>query len=182
MSQPTRGPSASVAVGAAALMFCFTTTAALAQKGDDGGPKPKIDCSKKENQKKAACKNKRGELSDNELYYAGYWLARKGDYSLAIQYLSQARRADDPRIATYLGYSYRKLGRVDRAMSFYRQALTSDPNYLVARAYMGEAFLEQGDRTAAIAELGEIKARGGDGSAEFKELAAAIARHDQQRS
>ena len=47
----------------------------------------------------------------------------------------------DERILTYIGFATRKLGRTDEAMGFYNRALTMNPNYSVARAYMGEGFL-----------------------------------------
>ena len=52
-------------------------------------PKPSVDCSKAENKTKAACKNKLKDLNDDTLFHAGYWLARKGDYKLALHYLEQ---------------------------------------------------------------------------------------------
>ena len=152
------------------------TAPAFAQKGDPP-PRPKIDCSKKENQKKAACQNRNSELGDDELFYAGYWLARTGDYKLAVHYLSQARNDADPRILTYLGYSLRKLGQTGEAMTYYTRALAANPDYTIARAYMGEAFLEQGAKEKAAEQLVEIEQRCGTHCAEYKELAAALAKH-----
>ena len=86
----------------AAFSLLLSNGAAFAQKGEPA-PKPKIDCSKPANQKLAACKNKNRELSDDELFYAGYWLARKGDHKLALHYLNQAENTADPRILTYIG-------------------------------------------------------------------------------
>lgn len=152
------------------------TAPAYAQKGEPPPPQPKIDCSKKENRKKAACQNRNSELGDDELFYAGYWLARTGDFKLAVHYLSQSR-SDDPRILTYLGYSLRKLGGAGQAMTYYERALAANPDYTIARAYMGEAFLEQGAREKAAEQLVEIEKRCGTHCAEYKELAAAMAKH-----
>lgn len=151
------------------------TAPAFAQKGDLP-PRPTVDCSKKENRKKPACQNRNSELGDDELFYAGYWLARTGDFKLAVHYLSQSR-SEDPRILTYLGYSLRKLGQTERAMAYYTRALAASPDYTVARAYMGEAFLEQGAREKAAEQLAEIEKRCGTHCAEHKELAEALARH-----
>jgi tetratricopeptide (TPR) repeat protein len=166
--------AASVALAAAALVAA--PGEALAQKGDST-PKPAIDCNLKKNQKKAACQNKH-KLDDEELFRAGYWLARDGHYAEAIDFLSHARSDSDPRILTYLGFANRKLGNVDVAMGFYARALAADPNYTIARAYLGEALLLQGERAKAEGELAEIAARCGPGCEEYKELADAIARHD----
>lgn len=163
------------AAGALALVSMVSLSGeAQAQKGAPS--KPKIDCSKPENQKKAACKNQHKELGDDELFYAGYWLARKGEYNLALRYLNQAANKADPRILTYVGYATRKLGRTDEAMGYYAQALEANPNYTVARAYLGEAYLNRGERAKAAEQLVEIEQRCGKGCEEYKELATAMAK------
>ncbi len=159
----------------AAAVPLLSGSAALAQKGEPAPP-PSVDCSKKENQRKPACRNKKGELSDSDLFYAGYWLARKGDFRLALHYLRQARNKDDVRILTYTGYVIRKLGRLDEAMQRYERALMIDPDYTVARAYLGEAHLQRGERAKAREQLEEIARRSGVACEEYKELAAALAR------
>jgi tetratricopeptide (TPR) repeat protein len=150
-----------------------TSATAFAQKGGET-PKPKIDCSKAANKNKAACKNK-SSLSDDELFFAGYWLARDGQYADAIEFLSEAKNQNDARILTYLGFANRKLGNTDVAMGYYGRALAADPNYTIARAYLGEAYLGQGRRDDAVAELREIAVRCGTGCEEYLELQAAIA-------
>ncbi len=147
---------------------------AYAQKGEPS--KPKVDCSKKANQGKAECRNKHKELDDDSLFYAGYWLARKGEHKLALHYLNQAEHKNDPRFLTYIGYATRKLGRTEEAMSFYARALELNPNYTIARAYLGEAYLKRGERTKAAEQLTEIEQRCGKGCEEWKELAAAMAK------
>lgn len=163
--------------GLAALGFGLAVVVAapgttFAQKGGET-PKPKIDCSKPANKNKAACK--KASLTDDELFYAGYWLARDGHYGDAISFLSEARNANDARILTYLGFANRKLGNVDTAMDFYARALAADPNYTIARAYLGEAYLGLGRKADAVAQLGEIATRCGTGCEEYVELATAIA-------
>lgn len=99
-------------------------------------------------------------MADDELFYAGYWLAKNGAYEQALGYLTLARTKDE-RVLTYIGYATRKLGRVDEALPLYRQALSVNPDYVVARAYMGEAFLTKGEPDKARAELAEIARRCG---------------------
>ena len=164
-----------VSASVAALSMLVVNGAAFAQKGEPA-PKPKIDCSKPANQKLAACKNRNRELSDDELFYAGYWLARKGDHALALHYLNQAENKSDPRILTYIGYSTRKLGRTDEAMGYYARALEMKPGYAVARAYLGEAYLEQGQPAKAAEQLALIELQAGRNCIEYKELAAAMAK------
>lgn len=146
--------------------------AAFAQKGGET-PKPAVDCSKAANKNKAACK-KKTSLTDDELFFAGYWLARDGHYADAIEFLSEVKNANDARALTYLGFANRKLGHVDTAMGFYARALAADPNYTIARAYLGEAYLGLGRKADAVAELGEIATRCGTTCEEYLELAAAI--------
>lgn len=113
--------------------------------------------------------------SDDQLYYAGYWLAKTGQYAEALTYLEKAQVKDE-RILTYIGFATRKLGDHDTAMGFYARALTMNPNYTVARAYLGEAHLERGDVAKARAELAEIAKRCGTTCVEYKELDSEIAK------
>ena len=119
--------------------------------------RPKIDCTKPGNQNKPACKNKHGELSDDEIYNAAYWMARKGQYREALALLARAKNHDDPRVLNATGFATRKLGDVDGALPYYARALEINPNYAVAREYLGEAFLAKGDLRNARAQLGEIE-------------------------
>lgn len=152
----------------------FAAGDAQAQKGSPSPPK--IDCSKPANKNKPACKNQNRELSDDDLFYAGYWLARKGEYTLALHYLNQAQDQDDPRIQTYIGFATRKLGKWEQAMAHYARALAANPDYTIARAYLGEAHLQRGEKDKAVEQLGEIAARCGTTCDEYKELAEALAK------
>lgn len=128
----------------------------------------------------ACIANARTTASDKELFYAGYWLAKSGRYSEALAYLNNAQ-VKDARVLTYIGYATRKLGRVDDAMDYYAQALDLNPDYTVARSYLGEAHLVRGERVKAGHELNEIANRCGTSCAEYKDLALAIARFDAKR-
>ena len=113
---------------------------------------------------------------DQQLYYAGYWLARTGQYAEALTTLRQAK-VQDERILTYIGFATRKLGDHATALGFYNRALAMNPNYTVARAYLGEAYLEQGDAVKAREQLAEIATRCGTACVEYRELDAEIVRH-----
>lgn len=102
----------------------------------------------------------RAEMSDDELFYAGYWLAKNGRYAEALTYLNLSRTRD-ARVLTYIGFATRKQGDVDQALPLYKQALAKDPNFVVARAYLGEAYLTKNQLGRAKAELAEIAARCG---------------------
>lgn len=137
---------------------------------------PKIDCRKKKNKKKPECKKKqKSELTDEELYQAGYWLAKSHKYEEALAQFRKISKQDDPRVLNYIGFATRKLGRVDEAMGYYRKVLQIDPNYTLARAYMAEAFLTQGKVDAADRQLAEIGKRCGQACEEYVALARQIA-------
>jgi tetratricopeptide (TPR) repeat protein len=109
------------------------------------------------------------KMTDEELFYAGYWLAKNGQYETALGYLTLAQKKDE-RVLTYIGFATRKLGHVDAALPLYRQALTVNPDYVVARAYLGEAFLTKGEPDKARAELDEIAQRCGTGCPAYVDL------------
>ena len=151
-----------------------STPQALAM-GSAPAEKPKIDCRKRKNRKKAECrKPQSGQLNDDQIYQAGYWLAQAGKFEEALAQFRKAKNQDDPRILNYIGYTTRKLGRVDEALTYYNKALSLNPNYTMARAYLGEAMLEKGEIAFAKEQLAEIKKRCGTSCAEYVELAAQI--------
>lgn len=122
---------------------------------------------------------KTGGASDSERFYAGYWLAKTGAYRAALDQLRAIDRPD-VRTLTYIGFSLRKLGDMDAALAHYARALGADPNFTVARAYLGEAYLSLGRRDRAGAELAEIEIRCGRQCAEYADLAGHIALFDRQ--
>jgi tetratricopeptide (TPR) repeat protein len=82
----------------------------------------------------------------------------------------------DPRVLNYLGYSHRKSGRIEVGLGYYQEALRIDPDYTLAREYLGEAHLQLGDVASARNQLDEIEMRCGKGCEEYAELADLIAR------
>lgn len=107
---------------------------------------------------------------DDILYEAAREFAYAGQYGHALKALKAAENQHDPRILTYYGFTYRKLGKVDRAMEYYRMALQADANYVLARSYMGQALLEQGDVQGARVQLVEIRDRGGEDNWAYRSL------------
>lgn len=169
--------SVAAATGIATALLFTVSSAVVSPAGAMGGdaPKPKIDCRKRKNKKKPECKKKKqSSLTDDELYQAGYWLARAGKYEEALAQFRQARNQNDPRILNYIGFSMRKLGQVDEAMVAYNRVLTVDPNYTLARAYLAEAFLTQGKVDLAAGQLAEIGRRCGTTCEEYVVLARQI--------
>ncbi len=117
---------------------------------------------------------KESNLDDDALFEAARELAHAGQYEKALDVLAEAANPDDPRILNYKGFANRKAGRPEIAMAFYRKALSIDPDFLLARSYMGQALAEQGDLEAATEQLLEIRARGGRNTWAYQALKQAL--------
>lgn len=166
-----------------ALLFSTAISTGLALAKDDIGPRStRCDGLDKNGSGWRSCLGAaRAELSDSELFYAGYWLARSGSYTEALDYLKLVR-VPDARTLTYIGFATRKLGNTDGALVHYYKALEFNPNYVVARAYMGEGFLAKGEPDKAKQQLAEIAQRCGISCVEFAELSGHIARYEKAAS
>ena len=100
-------------------------------------------------------------LNDSERYDAVRELAYAGAYVRAQLIIAAANAPNDPRFLNYQGFIQRKLGNMDAALAFYERALAIDPDYHLARAYMGQGLFATGDTAGAQEQLREIAARGG---------------------
>jgi len=112
----------------------------------------------------------RSSMNNEQLYATGYSLAKAGDYEGALEFLNAGTDKKDARFLTMIGYSTRKLGKVDEGMGFYMQALAIDPNSVTTREYLGEAYLQKKDLPDAKAQLVEIQNRCGISCESFTEL------------
>ena len=63
---------------------------------------------------------------------------------------------------------------MQKGLKYYQAALAVDPDYTLARSYMGEAFLQLGYRDKAVEQLAEIKLRCVGACPEYAALDAAI--------
>lgn len=109
-------------------------------------------------------------LDDETLYRAARELAYDGQYDNALRVLASMKEQNQPRVLNYKGYANRKAGRFDVGMRYYRQALDIDPDFILARSYMGQALAEDGQLVLAHAELKEIRNRGGRETLAYKAL------------
>lgn len=105
-----------------------------------------------------------GLLDDETLYGAVREFAYADQYDAALQALAAMSDQSDGRVLTYLGFINRKMGNVERGMDYYDLALTLNPDNLLARSYLGQGLVEQGEIELAQAQLDEIVARGGAGT------------------
>ncbi len=122
------------------------------------------DKAKTEEQKKSEHK------IDDKLYEAAREFAYAGQYENALRTLRAAYDQEDPRILNYMGYNTRKLGDMALGMTYYKRALQKDENYILARSYMGQALIEQGDIEGARVQLVEIRDRGGENTWAYRAL------------
>lgn len=113
------------------------------------------------NLRKCIRPDRASHLDTDTLYSAVRELAYAGRYSEAQSVLSAMPDQADDRVLTYKGFINRKLGDLDAAMIFYADALDKNPDNLLARSYMGQGFVEDGNLDAARLQLAEIEARGG---------------------
>jgi tetratricopeptide (TPR) repeat protein len=63
--------------------------------------------------------------------------------------LAHIKNQEQARVLNLIGYNTRKLGEVDKGLDYYHKALALDPNYLLAREYLGEGYLQKGDLASA---------------------------------
>ena len=181
-SRVLRATCGAMIVGALAIAGMWDARAEGAVGAKDIGPQSAAcDAHDKATAAWTACVGAaRSDIPDAELFYAGYWLAKSGRYSEALSYLNRARNKD-ARILTYIGFATRKLGRVDEALPLYAAALEKDPGYVVARAYLGEAYLMRGEPALARAQLEAIGQQCGTTCAAYIDLQHHVAEFEAQR-
>ena len=94
--------------------------------------------------------------------------------------ISELRKAADLRpksadIQNYLGFAYRKSGKLEASGQHYARALELDPDHKGALEYQGELFLMTGAPGKARANLARLEALCPSGRSERADLEAAIA-------
>lgn len=164
----------------AAFLMTSGSSMTFAAGGGGGEPVEPPKCKKGEVLKKVGnmkkcVKVESGILPDEDLYQQGRALAKAGQYDWALQVLAAIQNQNDPRVLNYTGYSNRKAGRLEIGITYYRKALAIDPNFVLAREYLGEGYVAAGRIDLAKLELNEIKTRAGSGSEEYQDLSKAIA-------
>lgn len=175
-----------IMAGAAALLIAVGGGSAFAAGdggGGGGGTNASAECKGGKvysEQMKKCVDPEESRLDDDTLYEAGRAFAQAGRYGEAITVLSTIAANGDPRVLNYLGYSHRKQGRIAVGLGYYEEALQLNPDFTLAREYMGEAYLQLGDVASARAQLREIADRCGTGCAEYLELERQIDDHLKQ--
>ncbi|WGI20281.1 tetratricopeptide repeat protein [Amylibacter sp. IMCC11727] len=149
-----------------ATMVSLSVASGAFAAGDGGGSSKasKKKCEKKglvyDKKTKKCVEASRGMFDDDFIYVNARAMAYDGQFQHAINLLQLAENQDDPRVLNYLGFANRKLGRTAIAMEYYARALAIDPDYILARSYMGQGLVADGDMAGAKAQLAEIRDRG----------------------
>lgn len=162
---------------ATAVALPFVASGAWAAGGGDemAPSKPKCETGQVYDKKTKSCvAAEESNLDVDSLYENLRELAYAGRYAEAQAVLAQMP-AEDDRTLTYLGFTSRKMGNVDAAMTYYNAALRVNPANVLARSYMGQALVEQGKVADAMFQLREIRNHGGSGSWAEASLRTAIA-------
>jgi len=105
-----------------------------------------------------------GALDNDQRFAAVRELAYAGRPDDALVVLQAMTEGQTDRVLTYMGFANRKAGRMDEGMKYYRAALAKNPDNILARSYMGQAYVQMGEMKLADAQLDEIVARGGAGT------------------
>lgn len=66
-------------------------------------------------------------------------------------------KPDHKESHNYLGYCYRRLGKLEHSLASYDKAIQLDPGFALAREYRGETYLALGRVAEAEAELAELR-------------------------
>jgi Tfp pilus assembly protein PilF len=81
------------------------------------------------------------------------------DYKAAVGHLTKAVQ-EEPKNAdahNMLGYSYRKVGTLDKSMEHYQTALKIDSGHRSAHEYLGELYLDMNQPDNAEKQLASLK-------------------------
>ncbi|MGB8815106.1 MAG: hypothetical protein WCC57_18150 [Paracoccaceae bacterium] len=161
---------------ASALPF----TAFAAGSDDTQPPTPTETSTKCKNaqvwdEKTKTCVNaEESSLDDDALFRAVRELAWAGQPEQALIVLSAMHEGETDRVLTYMGFANRKAGRMDLGLEYYAHALDVNPDNILTRSYLGQAYVELGEIALARVQLDEIRQRGGIGTWAEASLAQAV--------
>ncbi len=162
---------------ALAATFVIGTSFAAAHAASSGSSSSTPTCKSGwvySTSKKKCVKQTSEIVPDKSLKAQGWALARAGKYEDAVDLFRLVADKRDPEVLNGLGYTHRKMGRVEQGISFYQEALDINPNYILAREYLGEGYVKLGKLDLAREQLAEIGARCGTACEEYLLLAQAI--------
>ena len=109
-------------------------------------------------------------------YYKAVKLINKNSYQAAIDNLLKAEKTNkkDADIYNYLGFSYRKIGNLEKASQYYNKALEISPKHKGALEYQGEMYLTLNEINKAEENLKKLDKICFLGCSEFDKLKKSI--------
>jgi len=125
-----------------------------------------------------------GEIASGQPRDPHYEQARRlidqSRFEQALPLLQQvvAKNPRDANAYNLLGFSSRKLGRLDEALEFYTRALKIDPGHRGAHEYLGELYLQMGRLDKAKSELAFLDGDCWLPCEEYSDLKAAVAAYE----
>ncbi len=170
---------------AMALALGIAPNITWAAGGDGGGgsgeppeeTQTSKDCKKSEiwdEKAKKCAPAQESRFDDDTRYRAVRELAWAGQPERALTVLATMTEGDTDRVLTYKGFAHRKAGRMKTGLKFYALALAQNPDNILARSYLGQAYVQLGKLDLAREQLVQIRARNGDGGWAEASLARAI--------
>lgn len=163
-----------------ALLALFPAAAFAVGFGEENEPSPTETTTQCEegqiwDDKTQGCVSpKESSLSDETRFQAAREFAYMGQFQHAIAALQAMSNPTEDRVLATLGFAYRGLGDMRAAFDHYATALARNPDNLLARSYLGQAYVSQGNMPAAKAQLSQIVMRGGAGGWPERSLREAI--------
>jgi len=108
-------------------------------------------------------------------FEAGDWQAMTAAFNKVV-----AKSPGNANAHNYLGYAYRKSGKLDLAFKHYREALRLDPGHRGAHEYIGETYLLTNNLPKAEEHLKALDRICTFGCAEYNELKKAVAEYKRK--
>lgn len=140
-----------------------------------GSEKPACKSGYIYSEKKKRCVRKTSsELQRSDLLQHAWNKAYDGEYEEAREIFQSLVDQPSAEVFNGLGYSHRKLGQLESGIGFYKRAIALEPDYVLARSYLGEGYVSSGRIDLARQELAEIGQRCGKTCREYVYLLRAI--------
>ncbi len=153
--------------GSVFLASVFSASMAFAVGGGDSAPPATTPTSSEcprgtvwDDGRRACVSAQSSQLDEDQRYEAVRELAYSGQLDHALEVLDTMQAGDD-RVLTYRGFIARQQGDWAQALAYYDDALRANPDNILARSYLGQGLVLQGDMQAAQGQLIEIRDRGG---------------------